>query len=77
MVYLWYTYGIPMVYLWYTYGIPMVYLWYTYRYGIPMGPMVYLWYIPKHPNGKTTALSSSKSSSTGTTSRKHSAQHFR
>ena len=40
MVYLWYAYGMPMVCLWYAYGIPMVYLWYT--YGIPIG-MVYLW----------------------------------
>ena len=28
MVYLWFTYGLPMVYLCFTYALPMVYLWF-------------------------------------------------
>ena len=60
MVFLWFTYGLPMVYLWFSYGLPMVYLWFS--YGFPMVylwfsyglPMVYLWftgYIPSFTGG--------------------------
>ena len=33
LVFLWYSFGIPLVFLWYSLGIPLVFLWYS--FGIP------------------------------------------